>query len=224
MKLMSFSRIMKLVLACMCWLLVTNVQAQKNDSSRVKIPGPILKTAPLNLEEVNLAVERFHKPSRSLQYGAGYIYRVLTNTGAVGEPHGSEVNGLSLRLSYRMYPEKRFASPQGVYHGPLFTYRYMAFPKKVYTDQFKQLQSYKLYQQVFSLQYMLGIQRVFKEWFVVDAYMGLGGRVKYAYMKGTNPDERVPFIFYGHISKSGSDWALLYGPSVSFNIAIGVVL
>src|SRR5688572_27052413 len=109
-------------------LITTNVRAQAADSVVARLPATMLKTVPLHLEEINLAVEKFYKSNRSLQYGVGYIYRVWTNTGYVGEPVATAVDGVSLRLSYRMYTGKRFPSPQGGYHGPLATYRYMSLP------------------------------------------------------------------------------------------------
>lgn len=213
-------------LSVLALLLITvNVKAQKSDSARTVIPRPLVKTVPLQSGELNVAVERFHRSDRSLQYGVGYIYKAYTNSGYVGEPSGEKVDGISLRLAYRNYREKRLASPQGGYHGPLATYRYMAFPDKLYSDQFHVIQSVKLKQQVFSLQYMLGMQRVFKKWFVIDAYAGLGGRLKYATQKDSGSDARsYLYRFYGKEVKSGSDWLLLAGPSFSFNIAIGVVI
>ncbi len=208
---------------------ITPVVAQTS-VTELPVPRTMLKTAPIHLEEINVAVEKFHRANRSWQYGAGYIYRTFTNSGSAGEPRGQEVNGLSVRLSYRMYPEKRFVSPQGGYHGPLATYRYMALPTEFYQTQTNQSFTLKPKQQVFSLQYLLGMQRVFKGWFVVDAYAGLGGRLKYATEKGSEDfykhynSRYYGGQFYGKRLAIGPDWAILLAPSFSFNIAFGVAL
>lgn len=210
------------------WVAVIgSLRAQVPDAGAAPLPVTLLKTAPVHFEEVNAAVERFYGANYSLQYGAGYIYRSMVNAGAFGEPVGRPVNGLSGRLAYRRYWGSRFAAPQGGYHGPLATYRYLTYPNRVYYDQFNRPQSLKLRQQVFSVQYLLGMQRIFKGWLVVDAFAGLGVRLKFATRKDTGAEPGIDMgqgQFYGRKLAASPDWILLAGPSVSLNLAVGVVL
>lgn len=191
--------------------------AQEVSSPEVFSKRHLLKTAPVHLEEVNLSYERFSHPNRSVQFGLGYLYQAHVNAGYAGEPLATRVNGFALRVSQRSYSGRRRTGPEGGYRGPMAMYRYMAFPPSPRSG------NVHLTQQVASLQYMWGIQRIFANWLVVDAYTGLGGRIKYAYERGGDPQhDMYKSRLYGFLAATGPDWSILLGPSVHLNLSVGV--
>lgn len=175
----------------------------------------LLKTAPVHLEEVNLSYERLRRPNRSVQFGLGYLYQAHVNAGSAGEPVARRVNGFALRVSRRTYSGRQRTGPEGGYRGPMAMYRYMAFPPSSRNEH--------LIQQVAALQYMWGKQRIFANWLVVDGYVGLGGRNKYAYERnGDSREDMYRNGLFGILAASGPTHVILLGPSVHLNLSVGV--
>lgn len=193
----------------------------------------IWKVRPLQFGEYYVSYENVKTSDQSNEIGLGFIYRSFVRAteqdrnslkGFYGnfldeeEYATSETAGIVLRMSQRNYTSVTKGAPQGFYHGPALTYRFIAFDPDLLRN-FENETIGRMYQHVLAFHYQLGYQFIVAKHLAVDVYGGVGARAKLAtaqLSKGRTEDRVIaPLKITDKNSTLGA------APALHLNVAVG---
>lgn len=195
----------------------------------------VWKVRPLQFGEVVVSYENVKERDQTNEISIGYIYKSFveatdkdrnTLTGFYSafvdddKYMASDANGIVLRMGQRNYTSIKKDAPAGFYHGPYFTYRFIAFEGHLLEEADDVAAIGRMYQHTLALHYQLGYQVVLAKHFTLDLFAGAGVRGKYAHAqisKGRTEDRIIGV--YKIAPSDNSTFAA--GPSLHLNFSVG---
>ena len=193
----------------------------------------IWKVRPLQFGEYYISYENVKESDQSNEIGLGFIYRSFVratekdrNTLAGfygnfldGEDYAiSETAGIVLRMSQRNYTSVTKGAPNGFYHGPAITYRFIAFHPDLLRNYENEAIG-RMYQHVLAFHYQLGYQIILAKHISLDLFGGVGARAKLAtaqLSKGRTEDRVI-----GPVKVTDKNSTLAGAPALHLNVAVG---
>ncbi|KAA9340218.1 hypothetical protein [Adhaeribacter soli] len=193
----------------------------------------IWKVRPLQFGEYYISYENVKESDQSNEIGLGFIHRSFVRAtekdrNTLGGFYGnfldeeeyaiSETAGIVLRMSQRNYTSLTKGAPNGFYHGPAITYRFIAFdPDLLRTYENETIG--RMYQHVLAFHYQLGYQFILAKHLSLDLFGGVGARAKLAtaqLSKGRTEDRVI-----GPVKVTDKNSTLAGAPALHLNLAVG---